>query len=179
MNSWCSFPMTEPTNAHWYALRSQAHRERHLWHYLKSVGHEAYYPVIHVQPVNPRARKVRPFFPGYLFVKSSLDEVGASTFNHMPYAIGLVCYGTEPIPIQEHVIQGIMRRIADLLQSRRDHLSKFSPGDPVRIKSGLLEGYDAIFDTRISGSTRVRLLLDLLSGAQIRLQIDGNQIAKA
>jgi transcriptional antiterminator RfaH len=38
-----------------------------------------------VRPVNPRARKTRPYFPGYLFVQADLAAVGLVEFRWMPH----------------------------------------------------------------------------------------------
>ena len=82
--------------ANWYALRSKPRKEEVVWKQVRTQGFEAYFPRLRVNPVNPRSRKLRPYFPGYLFVYADLEEVGVSVFQWMPHSIGLVCFGGEP-----------------------------------------------------------------------------------
>jgi hypothetical protein len=42
----------------------------------------------------------------------------------------------------------------------------------LRISEGPFSGYKAIYDERITGSERVRVLLEFLSGKHARLEID-------
>ena len=74
----------------WHVLHSKPNREEVLWKHAVAEGHQAYYPCLHVQPVNPRSRSIRPYFPGYLFVRTDLSQVGLSTFRWMAHANGLV-----------------------------------------------------------------------------------------
>jgi len=73
-----------------YALRSKPCKEAIVWQSSQARGFKTFYPHLRVQPVNPRSRKVKPYFPGYMFVQADLDVVGLSTFQYMPYAIGFV-----------------------------------------------------------------------------------------
>ena len=61
--------------AQWYALQSKPMKESLLYEQLKLRAIECYYPFIRVQPVNPRARKVRAYFPGYVFGCPSLPRI--------------------------------------------------------------------------------------------------------
>ena len=71
----------------WYALRSKPNKEEALWRELLAGSYEVFYPQLHVQPVNPRSRKVRPYFPGYLFINIDLLTVGYSALAWMPYSV--------------------------------------------------------------------------------------------
>ena len=75
---------------HWYVLRSKPNKEKLLWEQLNIREVETFYPQIRVQTVNPRARQVKAYFPGYVFVRVDLDEVGLSILQWMPGAIGFV-----------------------------------------------------------------------------------------
>jgi transcription antitermination factor NusG len=44
-------------------------------------------------------------------------------------------------------------------------------GDPVSISEGPFAGYKAIFDTRLSGSQRVQVLLEVLRDQQLRVEL--------
>ena len=60
----------------WYALHVKPHKEQSVDDLLRSREMEVFYPPLKVKPVNPRARKIRPFFPGYMFVYLDLEEAG-------------------------------------------------------------------------------------------------------
>src|SRR3990170_8082601 len=79
-----------PMSAIWYALHSKPRKEAALERQARAEGFEGYLPLLRVKPVNPRSRQWVPYFPGYLFVHTDLPVVGASRFNWMPYAQGLV-----------------------------------------------------------------------------------------
>ena len=49
-------------------------------------------------------------------------------------------------------------------------------GDVVKIQSGPFAGYDAIFDARLSGQERVRVLLQLLSKGTAQLDLPSEAI---
>ena len=51
-------------------------------------------------------------------------------------------------------------------------------GDAVTIKSGPFAGYTAIFDARLNGGDRVRVLLDMLSDRQVLVDLDERQLAR-
>ena len=42
---------------------------------MQSQDYEVFYPCLRIHPVNPRSRKIVPYFPGYLFVEADLELV--------------------------------------------------------------------------------------------------------
>ena len=164
------------TTLQWYALQSKPHRENTLWQHLKAETIEAYYPRLHVRTVNPRARKIQPYFPGYLFVHVDVQATGLGLFKWMPFATGLVCFGDAPSPVPDALIDGIRGTIDRLTHSGTQMYDELAPGQPVRVRSGPFEGYTGIFNTRLSGGERVRLLLELLSGQSVNVEIDAARL---
>lgn len=164
---------------YWYALRSKPRKEEVVWRQARNQGIEVFYPRLRVQPVNPRSRKVRSYFPGYMFVQVDIDEIGLSTFRWMPHAIGLVCFGDEPAIVPENLIHAIMRRVEEIAEAGGELFDGLSRGDKVMISDGPFAGYEAIFDARVSGNERVRVLLQLLnSQRQIPVELAARQIEK-
>ena len=92
---------------HWYALRSKSRKEDAVWRQLQSQGYEVFYPNLRVHPVNPRSRKIVPYFPGYLFVEADLEQSGISVFQWMPHTVGLVSFGGEASIVPENLILAI------------------------------------------------------------------------
>ncbi len=162
---------------HWYAIKSHPHKEELLFHQIGARGFEAYYPRIRVQPVNPRSRKIRPYFPGYLFVRVDLELVGISIFQWMPYASGLVSFGGEPAVVPDLLVSALEQKITDINASGGELFSALKPGTPVHIQGGPFEGFEAIFDTRLPGTERVRVLLKMLNNQSVKVELPAGQIA--
>jgi transcriptional antiterminator RfaH len=55
--------------------------------------------------------------------------------------------------------------------------SNLRRGDIVVLRSGVFAGYEAIFDARLPGHERVRVLLNLLEDRQLRMVVPIGQIA--
>lgn len=168
---------TEMT-ARWYAMRSKPRKEESLWRQLRAREVEVFYPRIKVQPVNPRARKVRPYFPGYLFIRADLEETGLSTFRWMPFSVGLVTFGGEPAHVPDSLIHAIRRRVEEINAAGGELFDGLKKGDVVKIKEGPFEGYEAIFDARLDGAERVRVLLKFLSDRNVPVELRASQIER-
>ena len=151
----------------WYVLKSQLRKEDMLWHQVLEHGFESFYPRIRVHRVNPRSRKIQPYFPGYLFVRADLSVVGISTFQWMPYGSGLVTFGGEPAVVSDQLIQEINRRVIEINDAGGQIFDAVKSGEAIYIHSGPFSGYEAIFDARISGTERVRVLLKMLNQPRI------------
>jgi transcriptional antiterminator RfaH len=165
--------------AQWYALRSKPRKELTLWRQLLSRHVENFFPAIRVNPVNPRSSHVQPYFPGYMFVQADLEQEGQSKFNFMPYAIGLVSFGGEPAKVPADFILALRKRIAEIAEAGGELFYDMNKGDPVWITGGPFDGYRAIFDARISGEDRVRVLLEMLSDQLVPLEMNAALIEKA
>lgn len=161
----------------WYALRSKARKEEVVWRQVRTAGYDVFYPRIKVQPVNPRARKLKAYFPGYMFVRVDIEHVGISAFQWMPHAMGLVCFGDEPAIVPDNLIHAIRKRVDEISAAGGELFVGLNPGDTIVISDGPFAGYEAIFDARLPGSERVRVLLQLLnSQRQIPVELKAGQI---
>ena len=166
-------------SSHWYVLHVKPHKERAVCDILQAKDITVFYPSIRVVPVNPRSRKERPFFPGYLFVHLDLEEVGRNYLQWTEGSHGLVEYGGEPAAVPENLIHKISQRLEQIEASGETGAEEFSRGDRVRITEGLFEGYEAIFDTRLPGNERVQVLLTFLRAQPKRLHVDPAHIKKS
>lgn len=162
----------------WYTIHSHPNKEDLLYQQILSRGYEAFYPRIRVHPVNPRARKIKAYFPGYLFVQVDLTASGLSVFQYMPFAVGLVRFGGEPSEVPDHLIAAIRQRVGEIAEAGGELFDGLKQGDPVLIHSGPFAGYEAIFDLRVSGSERVRVLLKMLNDRSLPVELDSEQIEK-
>jgi transcriptional antiterminator RfaH len=157
---------------HWYALRSKPRKEDVVWKQVREQGFEVFYPRLRVQPVNPRSRKIKPYFPGYLFVRVDIEAVGLSTFQWMPHSTGLVSFGGEPSPVPDNLIYAIQRRVEEIIEAGGELFDALHKGDQVGISYGPFEGYEAIFDARLPGTQRVRVLLKFLSDRYVPVELE-------
>jgi len=163
----------------WYALRTKPRKEDAAWRQVEIRDFETFYPRLRVQPVNPRSRKHHPYFPGYLFVLVDLEEVGLNVFKWMPHTLGLVSFGGEPAIVPPHLIETIRKRVNEINAAGGEVFDGLKAGDTVRISDGPFKDYDAIFDARLPGSERVRVLLELLgSQRQVPLELNAGQIKR-
>lgn len=163
-------------NLSWYVLHSKPNKEDFLFSQLRNREIEVYYPRLRVEPVNPRSRKVRPFFPGYLFVHVDLDQTPISSLTYVPGANRVISFDHEPAIVSDTIMQTIQSNVDRVNQNPDLIYNQLSHGDPVTIQGGPLEGYEAIFDTCLEGSERVRLLIKLLRGQQMRVQISAKMV---
>lgn len=161
---------------HWYALRCKPRKEEVVWKQVRDQGFEVFYPRLRVNPVNPRARKVVPYFPGYMFVYVDLDAVGQSAFQWMPHTVGLVSFGGEPSTVPDNLVYTIRQRVEAIATAGGVVFDGLKSGDVIQIDYGPFRGYEAIFDTRLPGSERVRVLLTLLDSRRVSLELDASSI---
>lgn len=162
----------------WYVLRSKPRKEVPLARHARSTGHEVFLPLIPAKRVNPRASRVRPYFPGYLFVRADLPLVGDSAFRWMPLSQGLVHVGGLPAPVADHLIKAIHDRVKQIWAEGVVEVRSLKPGDQVRVHGGIFEGYEGIFDASLSGGERVRILLRLLSDRFLPVELDAGLLGR-
>ncbi len=164
---------------HWYALRTKPRKEDVVWQQIRSQEIEHYYPRVKVHPVNPRARKVKPYFPGYLFIRIDLEDKGISAFKWMPHSMGLVSFGGEPAYIPDNILYEMRQRVQEIADAGGEIFDGLKPGDVVRVHEGLFAGYEAIFDARLDGKERVRVLLQFINNQrEVSVELDVSQIRK-
>jgi transcriptional antiterminator RfaH len=166
-------------DAPWYVLHSKPRKEEFLLDQLRLSGFEAYCPHVRVLTVNPRARKIRPYFPGYVFLQADLGKNKASSLQWMPGATGFVSFDGIPARVPDGLIPILRQRVDEVNASGGELLHELKSGDQVRVVEGPFAGYEAIFDVRLPGTERVRVLLKLLQQRrQLPVELDAGQIKK-
>lgn len=162
----------------WYVLHSKPNKEELLWEQLVIRKVEAFFPRIRVQPVNPRARKVKAYFPGYVFVHVDLEQVGFSALHWAPGATGLVTFDSQPSIVPEALIHAVRKKVDSINLAGGELFHELKHGDLVEIQTGPFAGYEAIFDVRLPGTERVRVLLKLLQGRAAKLEVPAGVLEK-
>ncbi|MCX6083307.1 MAG: hypothetical protein NTW32_27580 [Chloroflexi bacterium] len=162
----------------WYVLRSKPNKEEFFWNQLLTHRIETFYPCIKVKAVNPRSRKIRPYFPGYLFVHVDLDCVNTSLLHWMPGSGGLVSFDSIPASVPDALIAIIHKKVDDHNQVASQPMFGLKPGDKVEITAGPFAGQEAIFDNCKTGNDRVRVLITILRGRQLPIDLPVEQITR-
>jgi transcriptional antiterminator RfaH len=164
--------------AQWYALHSKPMKEALLWEQLCLQQIECYYPCIRVRPETAHARRVKPYFPGYIFGHVDLNHINLSTLQWMPGASSIVSFDGIPASIPDHVIAAIRRHVDEINAEGAEIISGLKPGEEVLIHGGPFDGYQALFDGRLPGRERVRVLLKLMQTQQMALELPATQIQR-
>lgn len=150
--------------ASWYAVHCQPLKER-----LASVGLAAqlslkvYLPQL--KCLEGGGVRYRPFFPSYLFVEADLARVAVSQINATPGVVRLVVLGEAPQPLAASVIEALRLRLDQL--NRQAGGPRFQPGSAVRLRSGPLQGLEAVFVEALSPSERARVLVEFLGRQRV------------
>jgi len=160
----------------WYVVRTKPRKEDFLAEQMEVRRIEIFNPRIRVQAVNPRARKVKPYFPGYVFVHLDLEKVGTFSLQYIPGAAGLVSFGREAAEVPDGLIHAIRQRVDEINTAGGELFDVLKMGEMVVVHSGPFTGYEAIFDARLPGSDRVRVLLKLLKNRQMQVDLPAGQI---
>ena len=161
---------------YWYAIQSKPNKEDALYRQLMGRELKVFYPRIRVHPVNPRSKKIKAYFPGYMFVHVDLEVVGFSTLQWMPFAKGLVAFDREPAVVPDGLLQAVRRRVDEVNAAGGELYEGLKPGDKVMIHDGPFAGYEAIFDVGLPGSERVRVLIQLLTRRQVPVELNAGNI---
>jgi transcription antitermination factor NusG len=164
--------------SNWYVLRSKPHKEDFLYGQLRARKIEVCYPKVRVQPSNPRARKIKALYPGYLFIHVNLAEIGSSTLQWLPGAIGLVSFDHKPAMVADSVVNFIRKQVDAINVAGGESLAKLKKGDEIVIQGGPFDGYQAIFDLSLPSNNRVLVLLKLIEAQNIRMELPANQVKK-
>ena len=157
--------------ANWYVLRSKPNREEFLEEQLISRNFEVYYPCLQVKPVNPRSRKQKPYFPGYLFVHSDVDSNGIANLERIPGAANVVTFGGEASKVPDAILSAIRGKVDELNAHGGKIVVSLPAGAAVKIEKGPFEGYEGIVDSRIPGKERVRVLLKMLQNRFVPVEL--------
>lgn len=155
----------------WYVIHSKPNMEQFLAGQLTSRQLDCYFPQYQVKPKNPRCRKTKPLFPGYLFIRIHEKNEEITRIARTPGAIGMVTLGGEAAFVPGQMVEAIRQKVDKMNHSEAEALLSLNRGDNVKIQSGPFEGYEAIFDARLDGSERVRVFLKLVEKRLLELEL--------
>ncbi len=160
----------------WYVLRAKPNKEAFLAGQLEARNIEVLNLLVKVNPVNPRARKFKPYFPGYIFLHTDLEKHPPVLLERIPGAARLVHIGNDIASVPDNILQAILSRVEQINAAGGEVLNTLKPGDRINLQSGPFAGYEGIFNTRITGTERVRIFLKMLQDRQLVVEVPAGQV---
>jgi transcriptional antiterminator RfaH len=99
---------------------------------------------------------ITPLFTSYLFACFDL-ELDYHKVQRTAGVVGLVCAGNEPAEVDPRIVAEVKRRGTNgIVEIPKQTLR---PGQPVSVTTGPLHGFEAVFESYMSGTERVAVLL--------------------
>ncbi len=160
----------------WYVINTKPGNEHRVETNLSHQEIEVFLPLFgDFQYAQEKlVQKIKPLFPNYLFAKL---DIGAHYYK-VKWTRGvskILGIGSEPIPISERVILTIKDRMGENNLVRLD--DGLVQGAVVQFTSGPFKDLMGVFDKKMSGGKRVRVLLNLV-GVDVPVQVSRHQIKK-
>lgn len=166
------------TTLSWYAVYTQAGKERLAAQHLRNQGFEVYLP--EYQKLRRHAGRTdvvaTALFPRYLFAGLDIDHQRWRSVNGTRGVVGLVMFGDKPIAVPTAVIDEIRSR-EDGTGYVRLNGPAFQRGQALRIVEGPMTDTQAIFEEQVDGN-RAILLVSLL-GRMVRTRMPLRQVEAA
>lgn len=160
----------------WYVIQTKPTDEVRVKTNLSNQEIEVFLPLFKSLQYShgKMVEKIQPLFPNYLFARLDLDP----HYYRVRWTRGvskILGCGVEPTPLSEKVVEAIRERVG------HDNLIKMEEewreGDLVQIRSGPFKDLIGVFEKKMSGDGRVRILLGLI-GVDVPVQISKWQIQK-
>jgi len=158
--------MSEPTsNRSWFVAQTKPNCHQIAVRNLARQGFQSFLP-LEEQTVRTSAKfvtKMRPLFPGYVFVALDPSAGGWRTINSTYGIIRLVCVDNSPRAVPSELVTGLMKRCDDtgkLLPPR-----VFMPGDQVALVKGPFADFVVTVE-RVAPDQRIWVLIELLGAAR-------------
>jgi transcriptional antiterminator RfaH len=145
----------------WYVLRSKTKQEKLAANVLATASIETYLPATPVPNRRGKPVSFEPLFPGYLFGHLDSDQSEVRLVSYTPGVVAVLGYGNQPTPVPDNLIYSIRERLTR--QPSNPSNEEYRKGDRLLIAGGPLRGIEAVFDRQLSGSGRVRVLIQVLS----------------
>jgi transcriptional antiterminator RfaH len=158
------------TDRRWAVLRSQARRETVAARAVNARGVETYVPWL---PQLRHSEVARPLFPGYLFAHISPESDELLRVRSAPGVSYVLPRAGTPALLPESFVEAI-RSHEDAVSSARRR--GFSHGDRVLVTAGPFKWVEGLFDRSLSGTGRVRILLNLVHRT-VPVQIGAAELA--
>lgn len=96
----------------WFAIRAKTQQEQVARLHYERQGYAVYLPLMRVVVSHARKReeKLKPFFPGYLFLHLAPAERNWVAISSTRGAVGPVCFGERYAPVPNWIIADLQAR---------------------------------------------------------------------
>ncbi|THB81054.1 MAG: UpxY family transcription antiterminator [Desulfobacteraceae bacterium] len=163
---------------HWYALLTRSNFEYTVFNSIMSKQVEAFLPKTRKQS-RRKDRKLMidmPLFPGYLFVKTSLEPAKQLHILKTTGAVRLLGSQSGPVPVPESQINSLKILTSASMDLITGSIITLKKGDPVMILSGPMAGVTGEF-VRHKGKGRVLIRIDVL-GQYAGVEVEEDNLEK-
>ncbi|HEY5996223.1 MAG TPA: transcription termination/antitermination NusG family protein [Candidatus Deferrimicrobiaceae bacterium] len=155
----------------WFLVKTKPLSETRVASRLADAGFELLFPKICKRGRRKGEVEKRPFFPTYLFVRFSLEQLRLIRYTHGVARV--VSFGLEPQPVEDSIVEAVRARMDEEGVIRLLHKPvDWQPGQRVSIAEGPFAGLDAIFVEELPDRERVVLLLDAVSRFRVTVPKD-------
>jgi len=160
----------------WYVVQTKPGNEDRVQNNLHHQEIENFLPRLgtYEHRQGTMVHRIKPLFPNYLFAKFHLGL----HYYKVKWTRGvnrILGNGSGPIPISGHVISTIKEKAGENNLIRLE--DEWKEGDAIQVTSGPFKDLMGIFQKKISGQGRVRILLSLI-GVDVPVQISKWQIKR-
>ena len=160
--------------AAWYAIWTRSHCERLVAQQLQAKGFQPFLPEMAIRSRKPDAAPVvqRPMFPGYLFLKHSMEKHSYIEILKARGVVRILEGGWNRLtPIADHEMSAIER----VIESGTPVLAHpyFTQGDRVRVVEGPLAGVEGVFVRDKKNRGRLVVSVNLLQ-TSLAIEVDGD-----
>jgi transcription termination/antitermination protein NusG len=162
------------SSAAWYAIWTRSHCERLVAQQLQAKGFQPFLPEMAIRSRKPDAAPViqRPMFPGYLFLRHSMEKCSYIEILKARGVVRILEGGWNRLtPIADDEMSAVERVIA----SGATVLSHpyFNQGDRVRVVEGSLAGVEGVFVRDKKNRGRLVVSVNLLQ-TSVAIEVDGD-----
>jgi len=166
--------LTRQDSRQWFAVRCRPGKEDAARREFEHQGMETYLPLElkMIRHARKMEKKLRPFFPGYLFLHLAPEECRWTAIRSTRGAVGAVHFGAHYPSVPEQVLaalKGLEDSDGFVCRGGGDSISPFKPGESVTISEGQFSGIEGVFVCR-NGDERAMVLLDMLQ-RQVRARL--------
>ncbi len=154
----------------WYVIRTKPRKEFEVENLFSQAGFTVY------NPKYCQDGTVRPFFPGYLFLKFRYPE----QYRTVIYSRGVqrvIGNSSGPISLDSEIIKCLKSREKNGLIELMKYGEEPRPGDEIVVMEGPLKGLRGLFYRNLSDKERVLILLNYVA-YQGSLMIEKSKIKK-
>jgi transcriptional antiterminator RfaH len=160
----------------WYVINTRPNKEGSVLELLLIKNIDYFCPMIQAQQAEGRAPKLKYYFPGYIFIHVNDTELQSSHLRWIPGSKKLVSYGEEPIDVPTAVIQAIKEQVEEINAHGGLKVKDYQPGDKLKIISGPFQGFEAVFDSNITGKQRMKVLINMLISRKMSVEISVHDV---